>query len=127
MIYTAKPSQEELNTLAAFGLTRQQVIDAREHYAVHQFMMRTSARDPASNRPLVWRVWGQSCAEYLKRKVEAHYPFCVNLEHIDLGVTAKTTRRMGPKKVQTAEERKASRAKSVLKQKAKRRAARAKP
>ncbi len=127
MFYSAKPSVDEIAVLSRMGLSRDQIIDAREHYAVNQFMMRTSARDPDSARPLVWRVWGKSCAEYLKRKVEAHYPYCVTVEHIELGLAAAGSKPKGRPRKQTDEEREASRAKTVAKQKAKRRAVRARP
>lgn len=108
MLYSAKPSPDEILVHAQRGMTEDDLIRAREGCDIRQFVMRLSLRDPESTAPVTVRLFDRDQAVELARYLHATYGFECDLRLVDVGVT-KPEREKAVRVVQTEQEKKASR------------------
>ena len=109
MIYSAKPSPDEVAMYKPFGITAEHLIQSREQYDINQFFLRSSARDPNSTAPLEFRVYDRQQAEFVAAYLASNFKLRATLVHEDLGAPkVKRAGRPPTKSQQTDEERKAA-------------------
>lgn len=92
ILYAAQPSPSELRVLNQLGISRDEIVRAREYEDLIQFVMRSSLRDPASTEPVTIRVFSRSQAEFLATLIDG-----VRVEFVDLKLPGQTPHRRGPK------------------------------
>jgi hypothetical protein len=110
MIYSAKPSPDEILIHGKRGMREDDLIRAREGCDIRQFVMRLSLRDPDSTAPVVVRLFDRDQAIELKTYLDKTYGFECEIAHVDLGVTKPARKRSADVPTQTPEERRAARA-----------------
>jgi hypothetical protein len=123
-IYTAKPSQAEVEAFSRYGITYDEIVRAREHEDLVQFLWRSSLREPDDPRDVEFRVYDLRQAMFLKEFIESTgRPFMVVLEHVaDAGVDDHKPRPVGrPKAVRTEVERQALKAQQRIQDKLRKR------
>jgi hypothetical protein len=82
-IYTAKPSTAEEQAFGMYGITRDEVIRARQNEDLVQFLWRSWLRVPDDTRDGEFRVYDREQAEFLKAFIEeSGRPITVTLEHV---------------------------------------------
>jgi hypothetical protein len=106
IIYSARPSPDEIAVLEAMGMSEDDIVRARQGNDLKQFVLRTSLRDPDSAAPVILRVYDKWQAAELKSYLDASYGFDCEVVHIDVGV--KVPEDLTPRRVLlTHEEKKA--------------------
>lgn len=127
-IYTAKPSAAEEKAFELYGITRNEIIRARQNEDLIQFLWRSWLREPNDTRDGEFRVYDRAQAEFLKEFIEATgRPISVDLGHVsEAGVDEHQPKPVGrPKIKRTAaeeEDRKNRRRKRDAERKKRRRA-----
>jgi hypothetical protein len=116
--YTAKPSKAEEVAFARYGISREEVIRAREFEDLVQFLGRTCWRIPDDSREIDFRVYDYWQALFLEEFIaNSGRPFTVILEHVEeAGVDEHKPQPVGRPKAVLTEAEKAERA--VQRQKA---------
>lgn len=112
MIYSAKPSPDEVIVHGRRGMSEGDLVRAREGVDIRQFVMRLSLRDPDSTAPVRVRLFDRWQAEQLKAYLDETYGFACQLVRIDVGLTKPIPKKVGRPPNMTAEERKEARAKT---------------
>ena len=87
-LYSAKPTPEAVALYGRWGVSKDQLIAAREFNAIRQYVMRSNARVPDSDLPIVIRVYDHHQATDLETYLGESYGFSVAIQHVDLGVPA---------------------------------------
>ncbi len=109
-IYTAKPCDAEVGAFSMYGISRDEVIRARQNEDLVQFLWRSWLRVPDDTRDGEFRVYDHDQARFLKEFIEGtRRPITVTLEHVaEAGVDDHKPRHVGRPRVQrTREEEKA--------------------
>jgi hypothetical protein len=116
-IYTAKPSQAEVEAFARYGITFEEIVRARQNEDLVQFLWRSALRVPDDTRDVEFRVYDLAQALFLNGFIEATgRPFKVILEHVaEAGVDEHKPKPAGrPKVVRTEAEKLAQAAKAKI-------------
>jgi hypothetical protein len=116
-IYTAKPSQAEVEAFARYGITYEEIVRARQNEDLIQFLWRSALRVPDDTRDVEFRVYDLAQASFLKEIIEATgRPFKIILEHVvEAGVDEHRPKPAGrPKAVKTEAEKQAQAAQARI-------------
>jgi hypothetical protein len=110
-----KPSPHEITILEkVFGITADEIIRAREHEAIHQFVNRSNLRDPTSTQPVSIYLFSEKQAKAAQEMMGGGL-----VQHIPIGLPRRSKKQDEkpnkggrPPKYATPEEAKAAKAAS---------------
>lgn len=94
-LYAAKVSPDERQIIEALGLSSAQVVRAREHEDLLQFVLRTSLRVPHDPRPVELYVYDKVQASFLAEALGSSGYIDVKLAAIDIGLLGSAKPRPG--------------------------------